>query len=265
MLERAVSFRADGLDLEGAIVVPPGARAMLILCHGTPSGAPPDPDDPGYPGLARALADRGFGAMWFNFRGCREAPGDFSFAGWCRDLEAAIDLLAGRGDTRALERVLVGSSMGGMAAITVAARRVDVAAVATLAAVASMTFDDLVPDAAHFVHEARNRGIIRDPAFPPDLEAWAAEFDDLAADRHVAAIAPRPVLLIHGDADLAVSYAHAERLFSLAKEPKELVRLPVGGHQLRRDARAIDALVDWLERLGMATDIRFVPQPNHAE
>jgi len=258
MLERAVSFRADDLDLEGQIVVPAGARAILILCHGTPSSSPPEPEDPGYPGLARALAERGSAAMWFNFRGCREAPGDFSFAGWCRDLEAALDLISARDETRALRPVLVGSSMGGMAAITVGARRQEVAAVATLAAVASITFDDLLPDAAQFIHEARNRGIIRDPAFPHDLDAWAAEFDDLAADRHVAAIAPRPVLLIHGDTDPAVSYAHAERLFSLALEPKELVRIPGGGHQLRRDPRAIDALTDWLERLGLAVDVRSV-------
>ena len=94
----------------------------------------------------------------------------------------------------------------------------------------------------------RNVGLIRDPSFPPDVAAWAQEFETHGAEKHVAAIAPRPVLLIHGDADDVVPYVHAERLFEVASEPKELVRIPGGAHQLRRDPRAVDALSDWLDR-----------------
>jgi fermentation-respiration switch protein FrsA (DUF1100 family) len=53
---------------------------------------------------------------------------------------------------------------------------------------------------------------------------------------------------MHGDADAVVPYHHAERLFTLAGEPKELVRIPGGAHQLRRDPRALEALTDWLDR-----------------
>lgn len=246
MRAQAVAFGSDRLRLDGELVRPDDARTALILCHGIPSGGPPDPDDAGYAGLARDLAAWGHAAFWFSFRGCKGAPGDFSLAGWCDDLEEAIDAV--RAHTGELPLVLVGSSMGGMTAIAVAARRPDVAGVATLAAPASMAFGDLLADPLDFLHDARNRGIVRDPSFPPDPRAWADEFGDLAADRHVASVAPRPLLIVHGDADPTVPYPHAERLFAAAGEPKELVRLEAGGHQLRRDPRAIEVLADWLER-----------------
>src|SRR5437660_6591349 len=131
---RSFVFRSDGLTLEGEIVVSPTPRALLILAHGIPSGTPPDPTDPGYGGFARELAARGYAAAWFNFRGCRGAPGEFSMGGWVTDLSAALDAASRQSDVGTLPRTLVGSSAGGMAALAVAARRHDVDAVATLAA-----------------------------------------------------------------------------------------------------------------------------------
>jgi fermentation-respiration switch protein FrsA (DUF1100 family) len=131
----------------------------------------------------------------------------------------------------------------------VGARRSDVAAVATLASPASYTFGRLVQDREHFIAECRNSGIIHDPAYPQDPEAWWSEFLESAPEDHVAKISPRPVLIIHGDADDVVPYIHAERLFAAATPPKELVRISAGAHQLRRDARAVEALADWLLHL----------------
>ena len=94
----------------------------------------------------------------------------------------------------------------------------------------------------------RNIGIIHDPAYPPDVDAWWSDLVARAAETAIPGVAPRPMLLVHGDADTIVPYHHAERLFTLAGEPKELVRIPGGLHQLRRDQRALDALTDWLDR-----------------
>jgi len=246
MQRRSVVFRSDELTLEGELVVPDKPRAALLLCHGIPSGGPPDPEDEGYPGFARALVARDFAAMWFNFRGCRGAPGEFSMSGWCTDLGAGLDALAKSPELESVPRVVVGSSAGGMAAIDVAAAREDVALVATLAAPSS--YSGLGGDAKALVHRLRNIGIIHDPSYPPDLEAWKADLEASAPENTVARIAPRPILLMHGDADIVVPYHHVERLFALAGEPKELVRIPNGQHQLRRDSRAVDALIDWLDR-----------------
>lgn len=249
MLARPIVFRPEGLILEGEVLVPEDPAVLVVLCHGIPDARPPDPDDPGYAGLARTLAERGHAAFWFNFRGVRGAPGEFSIGGWGRDLEAALDALEADAEIGAIPRVLVGSSAGGAVALAVAARREDVVAVATLAAPASFTFGGLVEDPARLLALFRNSGIVHDPAYPPDLHAWWREFTDAAPEEVVGKIAPRPLLAVHGDSDDVIAYPHAERLFAAAGEPKELVRLPGAGHRLRRDPRAVDALSDWLAHL----------------
>lgn len=133
-------------------------------------------------------------------------------------------------------------------AVQAAANGSAIDAVALFASPAAFQFSTLAPDPDALIARFRNTGLLRDPAFPRDREAWLAEFDEVAPEAVVGRIAPRPFLIVHGDADDVVPYHHAERIFARAGEPKELVRLPAGGHQLRRDARAVDALVDWLER-----------------
>lgn len=246
---RRIAIHSDGMGLAGELVLPDRPRLVAILCHGIPSGSPPDPGDLGYAGLAHDLADRGFAALWFDFRSARDAPGDFSIAGWARDLEAALDALDVDSAMAGLKRVAVGSSAGGAVSIVVAARRADVAAVAALAAPAVYDFESYGGEPERVLLRFRNVGLVRDPGFPRDVDSWWREFDEHAPVRHVARIAPRPLLLVQGDADDVVPPHHAERLFELAGEPKEVARLPGGGHQLRKDPRAVDAVADWLGQL----------------
>jgi len=85
MLTKALGFTVDGLAMEAELFMPVDSRATVVLCHGIPSGSPPEPNDAGYAGFARTLAGRGYEAAWFNFRGARDAPGDFAPDGWARD------------------------------------------------------------------------------------------------------------------------------------------------------------------------------------
>ncbi len=243
MLERRVAVHVDGLTLSGEALVPDDPSMLCVLCHGIPSGAPRDPADPGYGGLARTLADR------------TDSRRSGSTSAACAARRASSPSRVGaptskRRSTRstptrrsaAIPRVVVGSSAGGASRIAVAARREDVVAVATYAAPASFTFGGLVSDPRRLVQTFRNTGIIHDPAFPSDIDAWWGEFAAIAPEDVIGKIAPRPVLLVHGDSDDVIPYPHAERLFLAAGEPKELVRIPRGAHQLRRDPRAVEAL-----------------------
>jgi fermentation-respiration switch protein FrsA (DUF1100 family) len=249
MLERRIVFRPDGLSLDGYAIVPDDPAMLVVLCHGIPGSAPRDRSDEGYAGFARLLAARGFGAFWFNFRGVRGSPGEFSIGGWMRDLEWALDAIDADAEIGGIPRAIAGSSAGGAVAVAVAARRSDVGAVATLGTPASFTYGALMKDPLRVMQLFRNIGIVHDPAFPPDLDAWWREFTENAPEDVIGKIAPRPVLIMHGDSDDVVPYPHAERLYIGAGEPKELVRIPEGAHQLRRDPRAIDALGDWLGHL----------------
>lgn len=242
--------RSDGLRLPGELTVPDRPRALVLLLHGIPSGRPPEPgdDDPGYPGLAARFAAQGYATAWFDMRGVRDADGDYSPFGWERDVHAVLHDLATRSELLGLPRVLVGTSGSGPTALRVTAQREDVAAVAVLAAVATWRDGIFMTDPETVVLHFRQIGIIRDPNAPGDLDAWWREFDAAAGDV-IASIAPRPVLIVHGEADTVVPYHHAELLHSSAAEPKELVRIPGGAHQLRRDPRALAALDVWLRRV----------------
>ncbi|HEX8732917.1 MAG TPA: alpha/beta fold hydrolase [Ktedonobacterales bacterium] len=53
---------------------------------------------------------------------------------------------------------------------------------------------------------------------------------DVAPERVIARIAPRPVLLIHGTDDEMIPVTHAYRLFEAAREPKDLWIAPAANH-----------------------------------
>jgi uncharacterized protein len=68
------------------------------------------------------------------------------------------------------------------------------------------------------------------------------------AGAHVAGeLAPKPLLLIHGDADTILSHESSQALYDRAGEPKTLKILPGVGHRLSEAADEVFDLVrDWL-------------------
>lgn len=236
--------------LDGAIVEPTDRPPLaVVLCHGLPSGEPPDPGDPGYPGLVRELGRMGLAAASFSFRGCYGSDGDFSLAGWAADLRSVIDAVAGRSGAPV---ALAGSSLGGAVALVAGADDERVGAVATLAApsgLAELASPD-VRDA--FLERLRDIGLIRSPGFPPDPGAWADEFREL--DPSVAAgRLGRPLLLVHGTNDDTVPMDHVWRLSEAASGPLTRVVLTGAGHRLRHDPVAVRVLFSWLAaQVGLA-------------
>ncbi|MFN2526064.1 MAG: hypothetical protein ABR505_07340, partial [Actinomycetota bacterium] len=83
----------DELSLRAGACLPEDPRGVVAFLHGIPSGGPPDPDDPGYPGLSRDFAERGWVASWMDMRAARGAPGYFSIEGWVNDAVALINSL----------------------------------------------------------------------------------------------------------------------------------------------------------------------------
>ena len=55
-----------------------------------------------------------------------------------------------------------------------------------------------------------------------------------------------PLLTLQGSADETVPAAHAERLFAVAAEPRQLKMLAGGLHRLRLDERATKLILEWL-------------------
>jgi fermentation-respiration switch protein FrsA (DUF1100 family) len=65
----------------------------------------------------------------------------------------------------------------------------------------------------------------------------------------VGRLAPRPILLIHGEADEVLPDVCSRDLYRLAGEPKELILYPGCRHGLDECRERLDHdLLDWIER-----------------
>jgi pimeloyl-ACP methyl ester carboxylesterase len=243
--ERALGVVSDGLGLGGGAFMPSDPKAAIALLHGIPSIAPPDPDDEGYPGLARRFAGRGWAASWADMRGARGAPGFFSIEGWVRDAHAVIDATRSLEEAAGLALAVLGSSAGGAVAVEAAARGAPLDALVLLAAPSAwVTFAGDAGSGMRRITEEAGMPLAAEVL--DDATDWAAEFDTVVAERAIAKV-KIPVLIVHGTADDVVPVVHANRLADAA--PTADLRIVEGApHQLRRHPGVFELVVDWLER-----------------
>ena len=243
--EKLLPVTCDGFRLSCGSALPKDSRGVVVLLHGIPSTAPPDPSDPGYPGLARDFATRGWAAIWADMRAVRESEGYFSIEGWVRDAESVVAAAYSLPIAAELPLALIGSSAGGAVAAEAVRRGAPVDALALLAAPASwVSFtDDPSTGLKRITEEA---GMSVAPEVSEDPVAWALEFEGVTTESSIRGV-DVPTLILHGTADDVVPVDHAERI--AAKAAKGEVHLLEGaGHQLRREPRAMDLVFEWLER-----------------
>jgi dipeptidyl aminopeptidase/acylaminoacyl peptidase len=219
----------------------------VCVCHGVPSGSPPDPGDGGYPLLAEKICREGFAVLIFNFRGTGDSGGNLDILGWTGDLQAAVDYLWSSGGVDRSHLYLVGFSAGAATSVYVASRDKRVSGVAACACPAEFTLFTEASEPQSVVDRFRNMGVIRDDGFPPSVKEWLNGFREVSPIKHIAGIAPRPLLLLHGSGDELVPVSHVRRLYEKAREPKKLVIIDGAGHRLRQDDRAISVVLDWLK------------------
>ncbi|HEY7946054.1 MAG TPA: alpha/beta fold hydrolase [Acidimicrobiales bacterium] len=220
--------------------------AVVVLCHGFPLGtdAAQSTGD-SLPGLADRLADEsGRCVVAGCFRGVGPSAGDFSLDGWLEDLRAFVshgaDLVSGGGVW------LVGFGTGGALALCLAAGDQRVRGVATFGSPA--TFADWAQDVEGMLEFSRRVGVVRSPAYPTDVAAWARGFSTLRPDEAGRLLPPRPVLVVHGVDDDEVPVSDARVLADAVGGSVELRVIGGAGHRLRADPRAMALLVGWLER-----------------
>jgi fermentation-respiration switch protein FrsA (DUF1100 family) len=219
-----VAFRTrDGLILRGWFVPARVSDTTAIVCHGVADNRS------GVLAMVHELSVAGFNVLAFDFRGHGESDGHTSTYGtrekW--DVMAAIDYARARYPERARHVVGVGWSMG--------------AAALVLAAAEDSRIEALHVDAVFARAFDITRNIVRGMPEPVlsyvryvgtalgCIESGTNLFA-LAPVNVVGRIAPRPLMLVHGDADALIPLAQGQEVYETAGQPKSFHVVHGAGH-----------------------------------
>ncbi|MGM0412575.1 MAG: alpha/beta hydrolase [Pseudomonadota bacterium] len=236
-----VYFRSEGgPELHGWFLPAASAKGTVVFFHGNAENISTH--------LASVfwLPRRGFNVFLMDYRGYGSSDGTPTPAG------LVADMRAGLAEALTLEgvepgRVIVwGQSLG--AALAPAAL-------------------------SHSEHRSAVAGVILDSPFSSFraitreklagfwltwpfqyLGAWTVD-DTFSPDRHMAALAPLPLLLLHNRGDSIIPPHHSARLHGLAGPGSDLWLLPKGGHiQTTNRPENRDRILDWIRTAIAETD-----------
>ena len=243
----------DGLRLLTWML--PGDRDAAVVVSGGHRGRISD-----VVGIAAALWRAGFSVVAYGWRGTPGSdPATHTLGALeCRDLAAVLDATEGRFGPVPIG--LLGYSTGGAVSIGVAADDPRVRAVCT---------DSAFADPVGLLIERTGHRLVLPAAWviAPAVRLLAqrtgARLGDFRPIDVVGRIAPRPLLVIHGDADGSVPVEHGRRLHAAAGEPKELW-VPAGighvGAYFSDRTAYVARLTSFFERSLLGGDDRAAPR-----
>lgn len=215
---------SDGVDLSAWFLPHPSPTGVLLLLHGYGSSKVDLLD------LAAAFHHAGsFHLMLLDFRAHGDSGGRRTSFGLHEilDVEAVLAWLELRSSARNLPVGCFGVSMGGAVAIAAAGRFPSVRAVTT---------DSVYADLAKTI--ARSQWLTYHiPRVPVgQCSLWGTEFRlrtrlrDLDPVRNVSRMAPKPILIVHGQADIGVPVKEAQAVYQASQGAKELWIVPGAAH-----------------------------------
>ena len=285
MSQENVSFMSDGLKLQGILHLPEGASpgkkypAFMVL-HGFGSNK----GSHGCEEPSKMFAEWGYAMLRFDMRGCGDSEGErgnLICQEQVRDVSNALTFLQGHPNIDPDRIGCMGSSFGG--AVTVYAAGVDKRVAAAISAggwghgekkfrdqhptpEAWKKFTDMLE--AGKKHRAETGKSLMVPRYdivpiPPHLRSnvttgshqmmtaeTAQSMFDFRANDVVAAIAPRPLLLLHPAVDSVTPTQQSIDLFGHSKQPTELHLIADADHFLMGEGnpRVVNLLRDWLGR-----------------
>jgi len=210
----------DGETLQAWYLPPKGDGPVFLFFGG--QGRRLDEQSHRYVEMAR----RGAGFLSLAYRGFSASTGHPTEDGLFMDGLVAYDWLAQQGYDG--ERIVIhGHSLGSGVATYVATRR-------------------------------RARGLILEAPFTAASDVAQERYpyfpvqflmQDKFANRDRIGLVQMPVLIVHGDRDDMVPFAHGQRLYALANEPKTFKRMTGEGHSTLTRAGVYDSYMTWIASL----------------
>jgi fermentation-respiration switch protein FrsA (DUF1100 family) len=284
-MQSKISFRSDGLNLSGIVHTPDDPRsgerrpAFLVL-HGFGGNK----ESRGAVVIAEQLAEWGYIAMRFDFRGCGESDGEHGrilCLDQVTDTSNAVTYMRSRLDVDPERIALIGSSFGAAVAIYTGGADSRVAAVISSGGwgdgerkfrrqhptpEAWERFTRMLEEGRR--HRERTGKSLMVPRFdivpiPEGLRQnmsrgsitqfpaeTAQSMVDFRADEMVGNIAPRHLLLLHSANDSVTPTQESIELFKRAKQPAELHLLSEVDHFMfgEENPRVTRLVSDWLAR-----------------
>jgi dipeptidyl aminopeptidase/acylaminoacyl peptidase len=247
------SFLSEEEQIHGHFVLPHGSGPFPGICkfHGLPGSSDQ------VSGVASELAKAGFAMLTFNFRGFRTSEGRFSLAGEVKDGQMAVTHLL-ESDVVTKNWVgIYGPSYGGAIAVLTTVRDPRISVVClrapvfdTLEFAQSHIFElgveELLRTAPHEIHG------LSDPQEQKRMfNQMIQESRRLNPMNEIAKVAPRPLFIVTGDADRGIPIEGVRRLFSKAREPKELTIIKGANHNLsdpQAYEQTMNAIITWFKR-----------------
>jgi dipeptidyl aminopeptidase/acylaminoacyl peptidase len=246
---KAVSISApDGVSIPAYLTLPPGREAKGLPAVVLPHGGPSYRDQWGFDWLPQFLAARGYAVIQPQFRGSAgfgdKWLNENGFKNWrtsIGDVTASAKWLTSQGIANPNKMAIVGWSYGGYAALQSAV--VEPSLYKAVVAIAPVTdLEMLKVDSAGYT----NRRIV-------EQEVGSGPHVAEGSPRRNAAAIQAPVLLVHGDLDSNVRYAHSaemDQALKSAGKSSELITFKGLDHQLDDSA----ARTQMLTKIGELLD-----------
>lgn len=199
--ENVVLRTADGESIQAWYVPAPRATRTVLVCHGNAGNRG---DRVAFIGLLNSLR---VNVLMFDYRGYGGSSGRPDEQGTYADALAAWKFLAEERGIAASNIVLFGQSLGG--------------------AVAAQLAERVRPGGLVLESTFTSAGDMAAQIYPYLPARWLCRFryDTLERLPRLAC----PLLVIHGPDDEMIPFAHAQRNFAAAREPKRLYPI-AGGH-----------------------------------
>ena len=206
VMRKEVFFPAlNGKKLHGWLFSKPGTKHVILFHHGNAGNLT-------YRlALVGLLMQAGSSVFLYDYQGYGLSEGSVSLQGICDDGLAAYDFLVKDEGYAPQQIILYGESLGAGVACQIAAKRPSAG---------------LILQSGFASLQRISKEVLPFVRIYPSFLFPRPELDNL----QVLSQEHPPLLILHGRLDTLVPFSHAQELYELAKDPKQLVQLPNAGH-----------------------------------